>query len=575
MEQRKNEKLMLTIVGIAILVIGLIGVTYAFFNYTRTGSANVIKTGRIYFNSEQGTAINLTNMFPIDVTNGIPNDNTKVGTVTLNVTGDTTYDEGIEYLVSAVNVQNTIGSGANAKSLPISIDVSVTNNSTNDPATTLGTSNNDYYTNRGGNSSIYKVLAKDTISDNDQLLVGYITKGSTGVDGNIVIKAYLDKSKVAITDTYDGNETDNMGTTTEWVNDRVTFTTQEWNSLQANGVSFQIRVESNEGIWVKELITYNANGGTVSTTYKELESGATTYGELAIPTAPEGYAFDGWYTEAIGGTKVTASTTYTSGTSATTLYAHWNVQLIGADKFNAYFENVEEVAGAKRYTGEDVDNYVLFNDGELWRIIGIYNNQLKIVRASKLTGSISTYEKNKYNLNINNGNAWAGSNFEIWLNQTSEEGYYYSLDDTAKSMIVDGTWNAGAVAANANASEAYLSAQTTQITRKVGLLASYEYLYTTDSSCHNVAGNSGNFNPGCSAKTWFIPGAGAWTLSPYSNNSTSVTFIMPSDLGGYIDTVRVDRLCPFDLELYPVVYLNSSVQIASGQGTESNPYTLN
>ena len=246
----KNKKQMYIVIGAIALVLLLGGVTYAFFNYTRTGTANVIKTGRIYFNSEQGTAINLTNMFPIDVSNGIPNDNTKVGTVTLNVTGDTTYDEGIEYLISAVNVQNTVGSGANAKSLPISINVSVASNTTNDPATTLGTSDDSYFDNRGGNSSIYKVLAKETISTNDQLLVGYITKGATGVDGNIVIKAYLDKAKIAITDTYDGNETDNMGTTSEWVGDREIFTTTEWNSLQANGVSFQIRVESNEGIWV-------------------------------------------------------------------------------------------------------------------------------------------------------------------------------------------------------------------------------------------------------------------------------------------------------------------------------------
>ena len=251
MEQSNNKKTILTIIGIAILVIGLVGVTYAFFNYTRTGTRNIIKTGRIYFNSEQDTSINLTNMFPIDVSNGIPNDNTKVGEITINVVGDTTYDEGIEYLVSAVNVSNSVGN----KSVPISIDVSVTNNSTNDPATTLGTSDNDYYTNRGGNSSIYKVLAKDTISNNDQLLVGYITKGATGIDGNIVIKAYLDKAKIAITDTYDGNETDNMGTTNNWVNDRVTFTTQEWNSLQQDGVSFQIKIEANEGIWVRESLT--------------------------------------------------------------------------------------------------------------------------------------------------------------------------------------------------------------------------------------------------------------------------------------------------------------------------------
>ena len=250
----KSKKQIYIAIGAFALVLLLGGVTYAFFNYTRTGSANVIKTGRIYFNSEQGTAINLTNMFPIDVSNGIPNDNTKVGTVTLNVIGDTTYDEGIEYLVSAVNVQNTIGSGQNVKSLPISIDVSVASNTTNDPATTLGTSDDSYYTNRGGNSSIYKVLADDTISTNEELLVGYITKGSTGIDGNIVIKAYLDASKILISDTYNNGETptDNLGTPASLGEGKTVFTTTEWNSLQASGVSFQIKVESNEGIWVED-----------------------------------------------------------------------------------------------------------------------------------------------------------------------------------------------------------------------------------------------------------------------------------------------------------------------------------
>ena len=246
----KNKKQMFIVVGVFCLVLLLGTVTYAFFNYTRTSTANTIKTGRIAFNTTQGNAINLTNMFPIDVSEGIPNDATKVGSVTINVTGDTTYAEGLEYLVTATNVSNTV----NNKSLPISIDVSVSNNTGNDPATTLGTADASYFSNRGGNTSIYKVLANDTISTDDQLVVGYIAPGSTGIDGNIVIRAYFDKAKIAITDTYDGNETDNVGTSTEWVDDRETFTTTEWNSLQTNGVSFQVKVEANEGTWVNEPV---------------------------------------------------------------------------------------------------------------------------------------------------------------------------------------------------------------------------------------------------------------------------------------------------------------------------------
>ena len=303
----KSKKQMFIVIGAFALVMLLGTVTYAFFNYTRTGSANIIKTGRINFNSEQGTAINLTNLFPIDPEEtGIMNDVTKVGTVTINVTGDTTYGDGIEYLVSAVNVTNSVGN----KSLPISISVSVENNTGNNPATSLGNLDADYFTNRGSSAgtSIYKVLATDAINEGDQLVVGYIKSGSDGVDGNIVIKAYIDKEKVAISDTYpeevvrtvnenfDGTACsavltgvanastycasssalqeaiDNedledaqisalvsSGMVTEYTNGtsasfgegRTVLTTSEWNGLQTNGVSFQVKVEANEGIWVE------------------------------------------------------------------------------------------------------------------------------------------------------------------------------------------------------------------------------------------------------------------------------------------------------------------------------------
>ena len=322
----KTKKQMFIVIGAFALVLLLGTTTYAFFNYTRTGASNIIKTGRIYFNSEQGTAINLTNLFPIDTTEtGIMDDTTKVGTVTINVEGDTTYTDGIEYKVSAVNVQNTVGS----KSVPISIQVSVENNNENDPSTSLGTSDADYFTNRGpsASTSIYKVLAKDVIENNQELVVGYIESGQEGVDGNIVIKAYIDKNKVAISDTYpassgyifnenltseelsvclyyidevyrrtggrarafatnicngesyegisfqqmlDDNyftsedllylDNNNIiiwqgysnGTPANFGEGRTVLTTEEWNSLQTNGVSFQVKVESNEGIWVEE-----------------------------------------------------------------------------------------------------------------------------------------------------------------------------------------------------------------------------------------------------------------------------------------------------------------------------------
>ena len=354
-----SRKILLTTVGIAILIIGLVGVTYAFFNYTRTGSTNIIRTGRIAFNSTQGTAITLNNLFPIDPSNtNEMNDATKVGTLVVNITGDTEYTGGIEYLVTAVNVQNSVGT----KQLPISIDVSVGSNNGNNPVTTLGTASEDYFTDRGSTTSYYKVLSSDVISNNQKLLVGYIAPGATGVDGNIIIKAYIDKNEIAITDTYHESFasvftkviTKNFSTSTceatlsgvnnastycatasalqdaidnsltvpqvrllinagmveeyedltsySWVDGRVVLTTNEWNSLQTNGVSFQIRVEANEDTWVDEPepegtipscpgcyfmyqvgsgeYTYGSNGTTVETLTQDGESYSSNYHEI-------------------------------------------------------------------------------------------------------------------------------------------------------------------------------------------------------------------------------------------------------------------------------------------------------
>ena len=65
MASMDEKHVKLSVIGFAILLIGLVGVSFAFFNYTRTGSANNIRTGRIYFNAEQGLALNLTNVFPM------------------------------------------------------------------------------------------------------------------------------------------------------------------------------------------------------------------------------------------------------------------------------------------------------------------------------------------------------------------------------------------------------------------------------------------------------------------------------------------------------------------------------
>ena len=239
----KNKKQMFLVIGVFVIILMLTTVTYAFFNYTRTGIANRISVGRISFVTRQTETINLTNVFPISSSEAT-GENPNYDEVVIEIVGDTDYSGGIEYLVSAVDASIYTNLG---QAVPISLNIKIDDD--------LGTENNNYFVAReNSNSSIYKRIVGDTLIGNQMLLVGYIAPNSSGnidgIDATLTIKAYLDKDKILISDTYDGNESDNMGTTNSQAEGKTVITTSEWNSLQINGVSFKIKVEANEGIWV-------------------------------------------------------------------------------------------------------------------------------------------------------------------------------------------------------------------------------------------------------------------------------------------------------------------------------------
>ena len=244
MKDKKNKKLIYSFIIIAVLLITVVGVTYSFFNYTRTGNLNSIATGRIYFNSIQNGKLELTNVFPVKLSDI---DTSTLDTVEVNLTGDTTYTGGEEYLITLVDVQNTV----NGKQIPINFIASYTANNEG----SIGEASDDYWNERENmDSSIYLLTEEGVVEEDKQVLVGYINDGQVGINGKLTIKAYLDADRIAISDTYDSSNpgSDNMGTTTDWVDGRVVFTTTEWNSFQSSGtpISFKIKAESNEGIWV-------------------------------------------------------------------------------------------------------------------------------------------------------------------------------------------------------------------------------------------------------------------------------------------------------------------------------------
>ena len=231
----KQKQMILMFIGIAILLVSITGITFAFFNYTRTGGANIIKTGNIEFNMTQGKTINLQNVFPVTSEEALA-DTSNTSVCEIVITGRNTYAGGVEYLVSTVNATNT--------DVPVSILVSVENNG-NGANDNLGTSDDNYFNNRNSyTTSHYKKLIGNSLTGDQLILVGYIASSAStnnSINGKLTIRAYFDKNNMIITDTPDETNTGN----------KTVMSTSEWNALNTNGVSFQVKVEANEGIWVK------------------------------------------------------------------------------------------------------------------------------------------------------------------------------------------------------------------------------------------------------------------------------------------------------------------------------------
>jgi len=104
-------------------------------------------------------------------------------------------------------------------------------------------------------------------------------------------------------------------------------------------------------------LTYNANGGTVSTSSKTLEYG-DAFGTLPTPKR-DGHRFLGWYTSATGGTKVSEATKI--GAENTTIYAHWDAYTLsinyhanGAEYFSDYDLNNNKELGTINVAGKDI-----------------------------------------------------------------------------------------------------------------------------------------------------------------------------------------------------------------------------
>ena len=292
----------------------------------------------------------------------------------------------------------------------------------------------------------------------------------------------------------------------------------------------------------------------------------------------------------------------------------------GLKKDNTSDENI-------RYYGSNPNNYVSFNN-ELWRIIGIFGNNVKLVRSEKL-GNLS-WDSSESSVNSGWGvNEWSQADLQVYLNKMYYGGTSVTcyngennttttcptnkLDDASKSLIDNHTWNTGAIdvtdttivnqetfalntvpfynAERGNVTGKICSSgiacndtvnRTTEWTGYIGLPYPTDYAYaSSESDCEtnmnagDIDFDNGIFNMTCKKNNWMHHGTtrdiedATWFLSPYANPVVArVVWFVRGD--GNVN----DNRATLPLSVFPTIYLKSNILIESGKGTSSDPYIL-
>jgi len=266
------------------------------------------------------------------------------------------------------------------------------------------------------------------------------------------------------------------------------------------------------------------------------------------------------------------------GTSLATCVKNFGNQ--GSDISNIYIHNSSLTNGAGdnsyRYAGASasVNNYICLGsdaatcpDANLFRIIGVFGNQTKVIRAKSVGDQ---------KWNTSDSNTWSSSSLNTYLNGT----YLTSLGTLAEKIATT-TWKVGggswdnigtSVPATAYQYEVGSSASTTTVDKKIGLMYVSDYYYSASPSAWTLVGfnlSDATKDYGAATSTnWLYLGSTEWTISRTSDY-TNFEFGVNSTgnvCHSYVTNSNGVR---------PSFNLESSVKYVSGSGSMSDPVRIN
>ena len=240
-----------------------------------------------------------------------------------------------------------------------------------------------------------------------------------------------------------------------------------------------------------------------------------------------------------------------------------------------YYHNSTLANGAGdnsyRYAGasDSVNNYICLGsdaatcpDANLFRIIGVFGNQTKVIRAK------SVGDKQWHTSQVN---TWSSSSLNTYLN-----GEYLTSLGTLKNKIATTTWKVGggswsnivnSVPKTVYQYEVGSNASSTTVDKKIGLMYVTDYYYSASPSAWTLVGFDNDATKDYrAAKTtnWLYLGSYEWTISRFSDTAISVFGVSST---GFVSGYDVTN----SYAVRPSFNLESSVKYVSGSGSMSDP----
>ena len=570
--KNKKKQIIITLIGIISLIVITVGVAYAFFNYSRTGTTdNVVKTGGITFLytevSGVGKGISLTDAYPVADSIG----KVQVGegkVFDFKVTSNISMNSNIGYQVTArKKTGSTLANSA--------VKVYLTEVNGTEQELLLSKYSELDQTDKVDSSKYdERILYEATVPANTKnyeknfKLRMWISDDTDFSDGSmndktftLTVNVYAD-GKV-VTDNLDTTNTLDSITVSDCTLDPVfnSATTEYSCTVKNNVTSVTVNATATSskskvrGLGAKDLVV----GKNTLPIRVIAEDGSEKIYNVNVTRKGEGKELK---SEIMKNTVITANPTLTTSSNNT------------SDASGLYKSTATNTGDATYYFRGNVENNYVSFAGHTWRIVRV--NEDGTIRIVMQDG-INNNTNYKFNSNYNNytymyyTNSQAKTTLESWY-QTN----IGSKADLAKN-VASGAYYCEQ--AKAKYSDSYISGSATMTTYSK---------YTPDFKCSSDGNNKGVVNASVGLLTYDeVVYAGGyqhssnsnyylnnpaiywWTMSP-AGFSGSYSYVWDVNNTGSIRNVTVDYI---DV-VRPVLNLTADIQISDGDGTKDSPFVV-